>query len=374
MISHIAIDGRMWDPFSTGIGNYIREISQRLFVNMPETAFTLFLPPTIFESYKPPAHVTTICAPEPIYSLSEQTTFLRKLQKCPADLFWFPHFNVPLLFRKPFIVTIHDLTLLKFQGKKMRRSWHHWAYLRILHHSLFSSKALLSVSDFTKEEILDFAPKIPEKKITRIWNGIEKERFQNIDLRKKSCFQKKFGETFFLVAGVWREHKNVVGAIRAFEIFREKGEKGRLVITGREDKHYPEVREMSEKSPFSEDILLTGYIPFEDIPALISASTALIFPSFAEGFGLPLLEAMAANTPVLCSNTSSLPEVGGDACLYFDPKNTKEIAQSMKKILQKEEQVLLQKKGQKRLHLFSWDEAAQETQMAFERMEENMVE
>lgn len=370
MTKTIAIDGRMWGPNFTGIGNYLREIFTRVFILLPEYHFTLFLPEEAEGNILTPNNVTPLFTSEKIYSLKEQTSFCKKISEVNADLTFFPHFNVPLFFRKKFIVVIHDLTILTFPGKKMSRWWHRQAYNLVLKHALEKSERILSVSDFTKAEIQRFDPNISDEKITVIKNGVCVERFQKQTsiakqgglppCQKEQAFHEQFGSPFFLTSGVWREHKNIPGAIRAFELLRKHGGKGKLVITGKPDPYYPEVESLAKSSPFSEDIILTGFIPDEDMPALLSAADALLFPSFSEGFGLPALEAMAAETPVLSSNRTSLPEVCGDAALFFDPNDPEEMAMKMLDVLEEDTRKELIEKGKEQIKQFSWDAAAEE--------------
>lgn len=356
-MSSIVIDGRMWGPGFTGIGCYVREISTRLFHILHETSFTIFLPPDVVEGLSFSPNVQILSASEPIYSFAEQWSFFRRLQSVSADVTWFPHCNVPLLFRAPFLVTIHDLTLLRYPGKKMGNRFRQLAFQKVISHALYRSQSLLSVSENTKKDILSFAS-IPSEKVSVIPLGIDLKRYQSPNPEKIAEYKERFGDPFFLVSGVWREHKNVPGAITAFEMYRKYGGKGSLVITGKPDPFYNEVRLMAESSPFARNIFLTGFLPENDMPALFAAADALLFPSFSEGFGLPALEAMSAGTPVCASNTTSLPEVCGDAALFFDPHNFEAMALTLVDVLHEKTRNHLITQGKKRAQLFSWDTAA----------------
>ncbi len=351
----------MWGSGFTGIGNYIRAIAPRLFKLMPEYDFVIFTTAEAAKQLQALENVSTVIAPQRIYSISEQTSFWYQLRKIKADLTWFPHFNVPILYSRPFVVTIHDLTILRYPGKKMKRSWHRRGYRRVLDHALEKSKTVISISEFTKSEILDFAPTTAAEKIDVVANGVDKERFQQIDHARVAEWKRKFAAPTFLVSGVWREHKNIPNAIRAFDMYRKYGGKGSLLITGKPDPYYPEVERLSRQSPFSEDIHLLGFVEDEVLPELMRASSALLFPSLAEGFGLPALEAMAAGIPVAASNSSSLPEVCGDAAIFFDPQNVEDIALKMVDIVEEKTRAQIIAKGARRVAEFSWDNTAQKT-------------
>lgn len=360
-MNKIAIDGRMWGSGFTGIGNYLQETVPRLFRLLPDERFALMVTPETADRLEVPPTVEVIPCREKIYSAGEQTSFFLRLSRSRPDLAWFPHFNVPLLYRAPFIATIHDLTILRYPGKKMAKPWHRAGYRRVLHHALGASAHLIAVSDYTQSEVIAFDPTIAADKITVIPNGIDRERFRRLPADKVEEFRFRFGPRFFLIAGVWREHKNIIGAIEAFEMFRKYGGKGALVITGRPDPFYPEVEQAVLQSKYAADIHLAGFVPDELMPVLMQAASALLFPSFAEGFGLPALEAMAAGTPVAASNASSLPEVCGDAAVLFDPHNPEDIALKMVDILEDKLRKRLIAAGRKRVREFSWEKTAEAT-------------
>lgn len=351
----------MWGAGFTGIGNYIREIAPRLFAQMNETDFVVFTSENAQSELARFPNVTAKIALQKIYSIGEQTTFWHQMRKEKADLTWFPHFNVPLLYGRPFVVTIHDLTILRFPGKKMRRSWHRSGYRHVLDHALQKSKSIIAISEFTKHEIQAFDPACDAKKISVIHNGVDHERFANVKQYQVAAWRKRFAAPIFLVSGVWREHKNIPNAIRAFDMYRKYGGKGSLIITGKPDPYYPEVERLARQSRYMDDIHLLGFVDDIEIPALMQAANALLFPSLAEGFGLPALEAMAAGTPVAASNTSSLPEVCGEAALYFDPENIEDIALKMVDICESSIRKSLILKGKKHVQRFSWDSTAEQT-------------
>lgn len=334
---------------------------------MPKVNFVLFLPRETFETFEPPSNVEKKIAEEPIYSLAEQISFRRKIRAENADLNFFPHFNRPIFFRGKAVATIHDLTILHFPGKKKRNLLHRIGYRLVLKVALQQSSRIISVSEETKKEISHFFPKISSKKIVTIPNGVNAKKFKNPNPEKVSIFRQQYGD-FFLIAGVWREHKNVIGAISAFELYKKHGGKGNLVITGRPDPFYPEVPKAVRNSKYSKNIFLTGFIPAEDIPSILSASLALIFPSFAEGFGLPLLEAMAAGIPPIASDIPVFREVAHDAALFFDPKDPESIALEMVEVLREKTRKDLLEKGEKRVKCFSWEKAAGATAKCFEKL------
>jgi len=193
---HVAIDARLYSSKYTGIGRYTHEITTRLFDLHPQWRFSLFLSPEEFSLFRPPSqNITAIPAPENIYSLGEQTSFLWKLHKVNADITWFPHFNVPLLYKKKFIVTVHDLTLSKFPGKKMNSWVHRTIYFAVLHHALNNAHHILTVSNHTKNDIITEENVLPHK-ISVAGNAVGKEFLDYSSSSKRKAFlQKKYGIT-----------------------------------------------------------------------------------------------------------------------------------------------------------------------------------
>ncbi len=157
--------------------------------------------------------------------------------------------------------------------------------------------------------------------------------------------------------------KNHLRLIRAFEkLKREEDIPHQLVLAGADWHGAGEVHKAAVESPFSNDILLTGYVQGVDLPSLYCGADMLVFPSLFEGFGLPILEAMACEVPVACSNLSSMPEIAGEAAVLFDPLDIDSIANGMFSVLQSEdERIELARKGLKRAGDFSWEKTARKT-------------
>jgi len=141
------------------------------------------------------------------------------------------------------------------------------------------------------------------------------------------------------------------------------------VITGKRGESYEEIVQTAQRLGLGENLVLTGYIPLEDMPVLLSAAEALVFPSLDEGFGLPLIEAMACGCPVISSNRSAIPEVTGDAALLVDPENIEALVGAMKRVLDHPaEREELKRRGLERAAQFSWEKTARETLAVFRRV------
>ncbi len=275
---------------------------------------------------------------------------------------WFTHFNKPLFYRRPCVVTIHDTTLSFFPGKKMGQWWRRWIYKLVITNAVRISKKVITVSQNTKQDVVRLFRIAPEK-ITAIWNGLTTD-FHPCRTEEHHAVRQKFqlSQDFLLYTGVWREHKNLVRLLRSFSDVQKQFPNVQLVITGKKDPHYPEVLKTVETLALQKSVRFVGLVDFEDLKKLYSAATLYVFPSLYEGFGLPPLEAMAAGTPVVASRVSAIPEVCGDAAEYFDPYNVVDMTEVIKTVLAtSEKQKELTQKGFERIKLFSWDRAAEET-------------
>lgn len=167
---------------------------------------------------------------------------------------------------------------------------------------------------------------------------------------------------FLLSIGRLEKRKNIINLIKAFELLKRDGWGGELVLVGKDGYGYSEIKKAILGSPYQEDIIEKGFISEEEKLQILQTATAFVFPSFYEGFGMPLLEAFAAGVPVAASNVSSLPEIGGDACIYFNPDDIDDIARKVREILEDKNlrQNLIQK-GKFCLQNFSWEKCARET-------------
>lgn len=374
-MKHIGFDARFFSPTATGIGRHVSEVIQTLSQLDLKNKYTIFLGEKDYEKNKKIIHslsknFSTESTSATHYSLQEQTHFLKQLNTHDFDLVIFPQFNVPYFYNKPYIVTIHDLTIHKFPGKKSN-PLKHFLYKKIIQNAADKSQKILAVSTNTKQDIIKYLGTHNEK-IDIVYNGISQNFQQETDEKILKNFRKKYQlpEKYFLYTGVMRTHKNILGLVHAYKKFLEKSANAKttesnvsiphLVIAGpKDDLYFPEIQKLAQDLKIDHFIKFTGFFPEEDFAALFSTATAFVFPSFYEGFGIPPLEAMSVNLPTISSNTSSLSEVCGDAVLYFNPENTDEIARKMTKILEPKTREDLIKKGQKQWKKFSWQKVGE---------------
>lgn len=375
----IGIDARFYTPQFTGIGRYVYELVHGLLKIDKKNEYVVFLNAPYFEEFSPPnARVKKVLADAPHYSLKEQLNFWRTLENEKLDLMHFTHFNAPLLYRRPSIVTIHDLTLTMFPGKKMRSLPRRLAYHLTVSSIVRRARRVIAVSENTKQDLEKFLH-TSAAKISVIYEGVNEAFSPITEVKILDALRHRYDLTkpYILYTGVWRSHKNLVNLIRAFKILKTRHSfDGHLVLTGKADPWYPEVRETIQSEGLAHDVKLLGLIPEKDLPALYSAATCFAFPSLYEGFGLPILEAFACGTPVCAARSSSLPEVAGEGnALFFDPYDVEDIASQLALLTaDTEKSKTLREKlrthGLKRVKDFSWETMCKQTLAEYERAAE----
>jgi len=365
----IGIDCRMFGLKFTGIGRCAYELVKRI-ISINETLSTpdqivLFFNKNEFHEFPESKYVKKVLVNAQHYSLKEQTKFLWLLYREKLDIVHFPHFNVPLLYRKPYTVTIHDLTLSLFPGNKMTKWYQRLAYHIVIKNAVKSAKKIIAVSENTKQDLVKMLH-VPEKKMEVIYNGISEEFEMMEDVSKftKTLNKYKIKKEFLLYTGVWRSHKNLPRLVHAFSILKHKYHLDlQLVITGKYDPCYPEVHRAAQLLNLQEDVIFTGAVSEQELVHLYNAALIYVLPSLYEGFGLPILEAMKCGTPVAASNISSIPEICGDGnAVLFDPYSIDDIAAKINSLYRDTKlQAELVNKGLKRASEFSWDRMAKET-------------
>ena len=224
-------------------------------------------------------------------------------------------------------------------------------------HAVRNAKKIITVSECSKKDILRFFS-IPADKIEVIYNGVDTSVFHKIDLSALISTRNKFSlsseNKYLLFVGNLKPHKNLNRLVQAFSLISKEDSSVKLILAGKSFNDL-ELIETIASLGLSDKVIITGLISQKEIVDLYNIADLVVFPSLYEGFGLPPLEAMACETPVVCSNSSSIPEVAGDATIYFNPENIEEMVDSIKKVLCDEacaKQLI--EKGKERIKLFRW--------------------
>lgn len=370
----IGIDARMCGEKQTGIGIYIENLIKNILKIDQENEYVLFLKnPSneLMNQLEKYNNTKIVSVKSSWYSYGEQLIFPFQILKQNLDLMHFPHFNIPVFCPVKFVVTIHDLTPKYFPGNKVGKSFFRRKMFDVvMSAALKKSEKIIAVSEFTKNEILKFFPDIPKDKIKIIYEGIREEFFW--------CHSRFYGNDnlissfapFIFYTGVWRNHKNLAGLIKAFAILKEKYKiPHKLVLGGSEDPNYPEVRNIWKELRLDEDIILTGFLNIEDQIKLYKDCDLYVQPSFSEGFGFTPLEVMACGTPTAISDIPAHREISGYLSAYFDPGNIENMAEKIYFALTDEEfREKAKSKGLAQAQKYNWENCAMETLKIYKQL------
>jgi glycosyltransferase involved in cell wall biosynthesis len=362
----------MFGSSFTGIGVYVERLLEELSKIGGDTLqFVIFSGVENREAIlQYGAQFEFVAVNAPHYSLQEQLVFPWILKRAKLDLVHFPHFNAPLLYRGASIVTIHDLILSLYPGKSIGSWVRGYAYRLTLSSIVKRAIALITVSAHTKKDLVELM-QLDETRVTVVHNGYDPHFSTPTSMPEREEVRRKYnlGDTPYIVyLGLIREHKNTARLIRAFKLLIASGYTGNLVLIGKEDIRYPDVRDAVRELSLQGRVTFVGHVSWADRITILQGATLYIMPSLYEGFGIPILEAMASRIPVVCSQTTSLPEVAGDAARYFHPLRVDEIAKVMKEVLDspdlQREMIAL---GQERVKKFSWSKMARETLEVYQK-------
>lgn len=286
-----------------------------------------------------------------------------------ADIVFSPSPIFPLLLGKKNVVVIHDLAYRRFPseaklGARLIMCWIYAVAKRL-------TKLIITVSEFSKKELIELYC-VPEENIAVIHEGPPLLPTISDKFIRKTLGKFNIRQPYFLYVGVTRPRKNLERLLEAFTRFSREYSDFQLVLVGKVDKRFLDICMIAQRLGILKRIVQTDFVGDEEKAALYFASTALTFPSLYEGFGLPVLEAQSLGVPVLTSNTSSLPEVAGDAVVYVNPYDVEDIANGMKKIAFDENlREELIRKGFENIKRFSWEKAARQLLEIFREVYEN---
>lgn len=373
---NIAIDVRpLMGGNISGVETYIRQLLRHLLKNHPENHYILFLNGARKESgllreFKG-EKVSIAHTRYPNKLMNLLLIFLRrpKLDRLvekktgiKPGAFFIPDLRpAPISRETKKVMVVHDLAYHhypQFFSTKSRL----WYALIHPKKELKESNGIIAVSKFTKRDIIK-TYKIDPFKITVVHEGITGDFGENVSAKSQKAVRAKYAlpNKYFLFLSTLEPRKNIPQLMKAFGIFKKKNPGSiKLVIAGKPNK---QIFSRIAK-PDTKEVLFPGFIDEKDKAAVYSMAEAFLYPSIFEGFGLPLLEAMKCNIPIIASHASSIPEVVGDAAILIDPDNTEEMANAMKQIIQPATRKKLQKKMQEQIKNFSWDRCAAETLIA----------
>jgi len=375
----ICIDIRSFLIPKTGVGHYTNNLIHSLLKIDPHNEYHLF-----YFNFFRKKHNFNFPAPN---------SFLREIKLIPGracnfiwryldypkidsllgtmDLFHFPNFtSVPNKAGKN-IITIHDLSFIRLpqytEPKNLKYLTKH--FLK----SLNKADLILADSQFTKNEIIDIFNVSPQK-IKVVYLGVDSLFREKGTVQKIAEVKKKYNlpPHYLFYVGTLEPRKNIPTILKAYKIFKDRRPDlpHKLVLVGIKGWLYDQIFTDIQKLKIENDTLITGYVEQKDLPLIYQGGETLLYPSFYEGFGLPILEAQASSIPVICSKEASIPEVGGNAAVYVETKNSEEIAAKIEKIISDNafrKEIITQ--GLEQSQKFSWEKTAKRTLSLYEKIE-----
>jgi glycosyltransferase involved in cell wall biosynthesis len=303
-----------------------------------------------------------------IYSLREQIEIAREARGC--SLLHVPHYNAPLFHRGPLLLSIHDIIHITDPASK--NSAKAWMYARpVLQLAARKAEHIVTVSDYSRAQIIERIGISPSK-VSTIYNGVN-GRFSKIDRQEAAEAVYKFAgvrSPYILYVGNLKPHKNVSRLLQAYAVLRKRIRAApELLIVGDDARFRKALLEERLRLGIQDSTYVVPFVPEELLPQIYAAAEVLVMPSRIEGFGLPVLEAMSCGTPVICSRAASLPEVGGDAVLYFDHSSTEELAATLQRLLESTDlQESSRVKGLERAKGFTLEESVRKHVQVYRRL------
>ncbi len=372
----IGIDARLFGPEQGGLGRYIEQLILHLEKIEGPHEFIIFLRKKNWDSYHPiNPHFKKVLADIPWYGWREQFFLTKMINKEHCDLVHFPHWNVPLCYRRPFIVTIHDLLLLHYPSQKASTLSPLYYRLKqglfrlVLNHAARKAKHIITVSEFSKQDIAATL-RIPTEKISVTYLA----PYETADQSNETALNEKKPKTnnlkslginrpYILYVGVAFPHKNLDSLLKAWKLFcQNHGHAYQLVLAGPNNYFYQKLQSDS----MATNVIFTGFVSDNTLAELYANAALYVFPSLYEGFGLPPLEALRHCVPVVASSASCLPEILGDGADYFDPLDIQMMATTLwrgLKDLALREKILAT--GPKTLSRYSWAATAEKTMQLY---------
>jgi glycosyltransferase involved in cell wall biosynthesis len=344
-----------------GIGWFTAETARRMVTAHPEHQFFFFFDRTPSKEFIFADNVTPVVlcpqARHPVlwYLYFEWST-KRALKKYNIDLYLSPDGMMPLHPKIPSLTVIHDLNFEHADGN-IKTS--HQRYMRH-YFPRFAANAtrVATVSEYSKKDISKTYG-IPTENIDVVYDGAH-NNYRPHSNEEKAAVRIRYtdGNPYIIFISTILKRKNLANLLKAFDMVKEEWEELKLVVVGNKVWWQDELADAYNNMRHQSDVIMPGHVDPSELAALLSAAEIMVYPSYFEGFGIPILEAMYAETAVIASQTTSMPEVGGDAAMYIDPHRPEDIAHAINILRNEDIRQQMIEKGRSQRMLFSWDRTA----------------
>ena len=373
----IGIDSRSVNLHSgTGIGTYTKNLISEMININKDNEFTLIWTGKIDNDF-------TKNNTELIYCSGRHSTFFEKeyipniINSKNLDLYHIPQNGIgfPFDYNINTVVTIHDL--IPYTMPETVGAGYLKRFLKDMPNIIENSKGIITVSEYSKKDILKFFSGYPEDKIfvTPLSTNSEFVPMNKDECRKKIQNEFNFNEPYILYIGGFSKRKNVHGLINAFSRVKNSlSKKYKLVLVGSLKDEGLNLKKYVESLNLENDVVFTGFSEDKDLPIFYNGADLFVYPSYYEGFGLPPLEAMSCKTPVITSNTTSIPEVTKNAAFLINPSLEEDLSNAIFNVLENDNlKNSLIEKGYKRSLEFSWKQTAENTLNAYKNIKDSLI-
>jgi glycosyltransferase involved in cell wall biosynthesis len=355
-----------------GISWYIINLLKNLAQVSPDSfEYSAFLSDRAFQETSLALHFSRLPTRRPVVRIFwEQFIQPLALRRANVDLLHALAFVAPVAAPCPFVVTVYDLSFLRY--REAFRPFNRWYLSRLTAHSVKRARAVITISESTRQDVIDFLD-VPPERVRTIYCGCD-ENFRPLPAAEIEAFKAlhQLPGTFVLYLGTLEPRKNVDGLIRAYARWRERQpDAPPLIVAGGKGWYYHQIFKLVESLNLTESIRFPGYIPQDELPLWYNAATLFVYPSHFEGFGLPVLETMACGTPVITSTVSSLPEVAGQdgVARLVSPTDAEALAEAMNEVMVDADlRASMSERGLARAAKFKWQKTAQETIAIYQKV------
>ncbi len=346
-----------------GIGLYTHEVLKRMVVAHPEDTFVFFFDRAYDPSFLYASNVKGVVVSPParhpvLWYWWFEKSLPKAIKRHGVDVFFSPDGYTSLSSPVPDLQIVHDLAYLHYPAHVpflVRKYYEHY-----IPKYLAKSTKIGCVSDATRKDILRHFP-VSEEKLFIAYNGCRSE-FRPLDERSVSLVRERYsgGKPYFLFVGALHPRKNVARMLEAYEHYRMQGGKiNRLIFVGRKAWMTGPLEQVFDRMGYRDEVIFTGYLQLKALAEITGAAFALLYMSLFEGFGVPILEAMHCDIPIITSDVSSMPEVSGNAALHVRPTDVPAISDAMRRLeVDSALRLALVEAGKKQRERFDWEATA----------------
>ncbi|MBI4836332.1 MAG: glycosyltransferase family 4 protein [Candidatus Abawacabacteria bacterium] len=374
----IGIDARLYSSRFGGVGRYTQELIDHLARIDQENEYILFFNEEDYSQYLAPnARFSKRRVTAKKDTFQEQTSFVKDLHREQLDVMHFTNLDVPVFYKKPSIVTIHNLSAVKFPDPKKQGFFQKIQQGQMISNVITNARRIITVSQVVKEDAIKMIG-APVDRIRIIPKAIS-EHFQSevYDQKLAEALKIKLGikQKYILHVGFWRNYSNLINLIKAYNLFRNRyNNDNQLVIVGKPNDDEDAVRQVVTELGLGDHVILAGFVDDRDLPLLYREAHMYVHAVLEDGFGTSVLEAMASKVPVACAMSGALSEtIGPENAVYFEAQDITNLAEALHLVFDDEAtRKKLQQRGVEQVQKYSWTDTAEKTMAVYREVAQEL--